>query len=540
MTNLGPPTSVNDRGEALLRFRSGSKRANWAVGGLVAAITASLWAIGADVSRLRVASQLQAREAVSLGSAGTSDTLVRVTGLVVLVIEAAALVAFLMWLHRAVSNASRLGSRSMEFSPAWAVGWFFVPFANLVKPFQVLKELWLESDLCWTSDRRPDGSSPAHFPLIPVWWGLWLVSAFSNVAVAVAYGGGKTLSDLGAGAIAGIVNSALYIAAWLTTVVLIRRIQTRQTAQVAMLSALAASAPGPSGLAATSIPVPAPPKRSPAWRAAIAAAAAAVLAASLTVGIVVGSGTGKRIERGATSTGSTWFTSNARFATCSDDLFKPTVPPSAGLSSACAHVRLGTVLLAAICNGPALPSGLVSGVFDAGNPGSDLGAVQAGAGACLLSTKSSDIAASVWPGAGSGPTFEPANLIVVADFVPSADPVAVDAVTLRTTPADELAVAVRGDGAYQITEFLAQTHQILVQGQLNVPAAPSINLGAPVRLLVEVNGTTAAVYIDGRLIGSGPTEVPNVPGGMDFELDSLGATHPVVVKLIDLYAFAAG
>jgi hypothetical protein len=62
-----------------------------------------------------------------------------------LLIFIATAVAFLMWLHRAYRNLPALGATRLDTTPGWAVGYFFIPFANLVKPFQAVREIWHES-----------------------------------------------------------------------------------------------------------------------------------------------------------------------------------------------------------------------------------------------------------------------------------------------------------------------------------------------------------------------------------------------------------
>jgi heme/copper-type cytochrome/quinol oxidase subunit 2 len=47
----------------------------------------------------------------------------------------ATIVFFLIWEYRAYKNLSALNAQNLEHSPGWAVGWWFIPFANLVKPF---------------------------------------------------------------------------------------------------------------------------------------------------------------------------------------------------------------------------------------------------------------------------------------------------------------------------------------------------------------------------------------------------------------------
>src|SRR4030095_10643316 len=38
------------------------------------------------------------------------------------------IIPFLIVLHRAYANLSPLKARNLEFSPGWAVGWWFIPF----------------------------------------------------------------------------------------------------------------------------------------------------------------------------------------------------------------------------------------------------------------------------------------------------------------------------------------------------------------------------------------------------------------------------
>ncbi|MBV1859127.1 MAG: DUF4328 domain-containing protein [Nannocystaceae bacterium] len=79
---------------------------------------------------------------------------------------AAGIGAFLV---RANHNARRLGGpdHGMTTSPGWTVGWFFIPFANWVRPYRAVKEIWMVS--------QPDRSGP-----LPIWWALWLITSLGG------------------------------------------------------------------------------------------------------------------------------------------------------------------------------------------------------------------------------------------------------------------------------------------------------------------------------------------------------------------------
>jgi hypothetical protein len=66
------------------------------------------------------------------------------------------------WIYRASVNAHALRSE-MTITPAWAVGWYFVPFANLVKPLHAMREIWLAS-------HESDGSYDERVPILALWW----------------------------------------------------------------------------------------------------------------------------------------------------------------------------------------------------------------------------------------------------------------------------------------------------------------------------------------------------------------------------------
>ncbi len=77
-------------------------------------------------------------------------------------------VVICMWIHRAHANLHEMGHEGLEYTPGWAVGWYFIPFANLIKPFQAMRELWNESH------SLSDGFAQDAPGNLGLWWGLWL------------------------------------------------------------------------------------------------------------------------------------------------------------------------------------------------------------------------------------------------------------------------------------------------------------------------------------------------------------------------------
>ena len=74
-----------------------------------------------------------------------------------------------VWLYRASANAHALAG-GLTISPAWAVGWYFVPVANLWKPYQAVAEIWRASTIseAWQTVTVPR--------MLLVWWIVWLAN----------------------------------------------------------------------------------------------------------------------------------------------------------------------------------------------------------------------------------------------------------------------------------------------------------------------------------------------------------------------------
>jgi hypothetical protein len=66
-------------------------------------------------------------------------------------------------------NARHIGARGFDVSPAMSVGWYFVPLANLYKPYQAMRQVYLAS-------RDPAGWEDVPAPVVATWWGLVIAS----------------------------------------------------------------------------------------------------------------------------------------------------------------------------------------------------------------------------------------------------------------------------------------------------------------------------------------------------------------------------
>jgi hypothetical protein len=101
-----------------------------------------------------------------------NDSLQAVVSLLNLAAYSFSVIAFLIWLHAAHRNLRTIGASVPRFSPGWVVGWWFVPFGNLFKPYQIMKEIWVGSSTTMTEDLR---NSATVWPWLGWFWGAHLI-----------------------------------------------------------------------------------------------------------------------------------------------------------------------------------------------------------------------------------------------------------------------------------------------------------------------------------------------------------------------------
>jgi hypothetical protein len=136
----------------------------------------------------------------------TIDAVQAIFGLGQLVVFIVTGVAVLRWIHRANLNARGLGAGDMRFTPGWAVGWYFIPIANLWKPLQAMREIWHAS-----ANPHAAGSAGPTPPLLGAWWALWLISNFlGQLSLRLAFRGeGMAVMSESVGLLSDLVDIPL-------------------------------------------------------------------------------------------------------------------------------------------------------------------------------------------------------------------------------------------------------------------------------------------------------------------------------------------
>lgn len=179
------------------------------------------------------------------GEAIVAAFLVGGSAILQLFVYIATVVVFLMWIFRAYRNLPALGARELTFTPGWAVGWWFVPLANLVRPFEVTKEIWKASD---PDNRDETGLKWKDLPipsLLGVWWAFWIIQ---NIAAQASFRlsmNAKTPDQVLLGSRLDVLANVLSMVAAVLLIMVVRRITAREEERYARMGSGAIPATGP-------------------------------------------------------------------------------------------------------------------------------------------------------------------------------------------------------------------------------------------------------------------------------------------------------
>ena len=135
-----------------------------------------------------------------------------------LVLTVAAAIAFLAWLSRTVDNTPVLRGGVPSVTPRWSIGWWFVPFVNLVKPYKIVREI---------HDRMAIGRVASGEWILLAWWIAWLVGrAVTLVAQLISKPINPDAPVIGAMAtsfsVRGVADSLTFVGAILAIAVVLR------------------------------------------------------------------------------------------------------------------------------------------------------------------------------------------------------------------------------------------------------------------------------------------------------------------------------
>ncbi len=111
---------------------------------------------------------------VSPKTVETSDAITETIFLIVLIAEIISAVTFIVWFRRAYSNLHQ-EVRCLSYTKNWAIYCWFIPILNLYRPYQIMKELYCETEKLLIEKGILSNECPLQLYSLYWWWALSII-----------------------------------------------------------------------------------------------------------------------------------------------------------------------------------------------------------------------------------------------------------------------------------------------------------------------------------------------------------------------------
>lgn len=102
----------------------------------------------------------------------TAETIVTAFSVALMLVFVVSMVLVGKWIYDSQHNARALGVLGLQYSPAMAVGSFFIPIVGLFLPFVAMQQM--------VNGSFEKAGKPTFHPLILLWWVCFVVSSIAN------------------------------------------------------------------------------------------------------------------------------------------------------------------------------------------------------------------------------------------------------------------------------------------------------------------------------------------------------------------------
>ncbi|HRJ88637.1 MAG: DUF4328 domain-containing protein [Blastocatellia bacterium] len=224
-------------------YRSARNLSYFAIGGLALIAVTDLISVGLSVGQM-----VNPAMSVNLDEPVDLSLWMMLQSFVILLrfpFYVATVVLFLVWMYRAHKNLEFLRPTDLRFTPGWAVGWWFIPFANLVKPFQAMREIWCESDP-EVADEPAFLSASLHSApaFMGFWWAFWITSNIASNVTGNLFDP-ENMDRVQLTGMMFLATGILSMVAAALAIMVVRDTTNRQEQRFAKIGASTVSAPPP-------------------------------------------------------------------------------------------------------------------------------------------------------------------------------------------------------------------------------------------------------------------------------------------------------
>lgn len=157
---------------------------------------------------------------ISLDTFTANEVTASVIGIIYLIVYLISGFTFIQWFRRAYYNL-HLKENYLSYGEGWASGSWFVPFLNLYRPYQIMKELYQVTKKRLTK-MGVNFNQNFTTSALAWWWTLWILSNFLGQFIFRYSMKAESIEELSISTVASMIGNILGIPLALVTVKIIK------------------------------------------------------------------------------------------------------------------------------------------------------------------------------------------------------------------------------------------------------------------------------------------------------------------------------
>ena len=193
---------------------------------LFCVIATQLLRLIADIYQYKFLITSNERENIVLTS-GINDTIHLIALFSFILFYLISIITFVQWFRRAYFNL-HIYIKTLTFSEGWAAGCWFVPIINLFRPFQIMNELYKETDY-YLSKKHHNYTIKLKSRFLGWWWALFLISYAARQVATRFTLKADSLDKMTFSTIITIISTIISIALSLITIKVIKDYSSAET-----------------------------------------------------------------------------------------------------------------------------------------------------------------------------------------------------------------------------------------------------------------------------------------------------------------------
>jgi len=213
-----------------VEFKEPGRLTTWIKYLLYVQVALALIAIGSNLMEYQLLTDFQNgvyfNQEMAVADAESNDKRQQIIAFSYLAVFIISGILILKWIYQSNQNARYLGAKDMTFTPAWSIGFYFIPIVSLWKPYQAMKEIWQASQNPNNWQLEKAG------PILGIWWFFWIANSVVGQVVFRMSRRAQEISEIMNVNLVSQVFEVLSISLVIVTWLLINNISNMQKAQL--------------------------------------------------------------------------------------------------------------------------------------------------------------------------------------------------------------------------------------------------------------------------------------------------------------------